>query len=254
MNACSLVMFVIRLQTPAVRGHELWTHSDAPGQGVSLADRLAHLSYFRAVPPDRLDSLARHAVYHHVSAGEMILVEGQQDSRGLWVVEAGRVKVFRVSTDGREYILLLAGPGDLFNDIPALDGGPNPAHVLALTDVTAWTLSTDVLRAELYASPALMQNTIDLLAQRVRHLVQQLDDLALCSVPTRLARFLIRQAENDTLSGPGITRATIAAYLGTTPETVSRALRALEAMGAIRFDRQTILIVREDLLRAVALE
>ena len=227
--------------------------SNPSSRSASLPERLARLPYFSAVPAERLAILAGQAARRHVSAGELLLVEGR-DSGGLWIIETGRVKVFRVSTDGREYILLLAGPGDSFNDISALDGGPNPANALALTDVTAWTLSAGVLRAELYANPALMHNTLAILTQRVRHLVQQLDDLALCSVPTRLARYLLRQAENDALSGPGITRATVAAYLGTTPETVSRALRALEDMGAIRFDRQTILILREDLLRAVAME
>ncbi len=220
---------------------------------LTLPERLARLPYFSAVPAERLTTLAGQAAHHHVSAGELIVVESGESS-GLWIIESGRVKVFRVSTDGREYILLLAGPGDSFNDISALDGGPNPANALALTDVTAWTLSAETLWAEFRANPALMQNALVIISQRMRHLVQQLDDLALCSVPTRLARYLLRQAENDALSGPGITRATVAAYLGTTPETVSRALRALEDMGAIRFDRQTILILREDLLRAVALE
>jgi CRP-like cAMP-binding protein len=219
----------------------------------SLADRLASLPYFRAMSPDRLAALAAQALCRHVAAQEMILVQGEQAS-GLWVVEEGRVKIFRLSPDGREHILLLVGPGESFNDIPALDGGPNPANAVALSDVTAWALPSEVLLAELRTDPDLALAVIGILAQRMRGLVQQIEDLALCSVTARLARFLLKQMTDASLSGPGVTRATIAAHLATTPETVSRALRTLEEIGALRFDRQRIVIVREDLLRSVAME
>jgi CRP-like cAMP-binding protein len=219
----------------------------------SLAERLASLPYFRAMSPDRLAALAGRAICHHFAAQEMILVQGEQTS-GLWVVEEGRVKIFRLSPDGREHILLLVGSGESFNDIPALDGGPNPANAVALSEVTAWTLPSEVLLAELRADPDLALAVISILSQRMRGLVQQIEDLALCSVTARLARFLLKQMTDASLSGPGVTRATIAAHLATTPETVSRALRTLEEIGALRFDRQRIVIVREDLLRSVAME
>lgn len=219
----------------------------------SLADRLASLPYFRAMSLDRLAVLASHALCRHFTAQEMILIQGEPTS-GLWVVEEGRVKVFRLSPDGREHILLLIGPGESFNDIPALDGGPNPANAVALSEVTAWTLPSEALLAELRADPDLALAVIGILSQRMRGLVQQIEDLALCSVTARLARFLLKQMTDASLSGPGVTRATIAAHLATTPETVSRALRTLEKIGALRFDRQRIIIVREDLLRSVAME
>jgi CRP/FNR family transcriptional regulator len=120
--------------------------------------------------------------------------------------------------------------------------------------VIAWRLPSEVLLDELRADPDLALVVIGILAGRMRQLVQQIEDLALCSVTARLARFLLKQVEDESLSGPGVTRATIASHLATTPETVSRALRTLEEIGAIRFDRQTILIEREDLLRSVAME
>ena len=86
----------------------------------------------------------------------------------------------------------------------------------------------------------------------MRGLVHRIEDLTLYGVVVRLARFLLQQAEDPALSAPGVTRAAIAAYLATTPETISRALRTLEDSGAIRFDRHRIIIVREDLLRDLA--
>jgi CRP/FNR family transcriptional regulator len=219
----------------------------------SLIDRLASLPYFRSLSPDRLGDLAAYAISRPFAAGEMIFMQ-DAPSAGLWIVEEGRVKISRLSPDGREHILLFIGPGESFNDIPALDGGVNPGTATALSPVIAWRLPSEVLLDELRADPELALVVIGILAGRMRQLVQQIEDLALCSVTARLARFLLKQVEDESLSGPGVTRATIASHLATTPETVSRALRTLEEIGAIRFDRQTILIEREDLLRSVAME
>jgi CRP/FNR family cyclic AMP-dependent transcriptional regulator len=247
------MLYSPRSQEDRDREDGLMNPASSPPPAFSLADRLGSLPYFRAMSPDRLAALARHALCRHFAAQEMILIQGEAIS-GLWVVEEGRVKVFRLSPDGREHILLLVGPGESFNDIPALDGGPNPANAVALSEVTAWTLSPDDLLAELRADPDLALAVIGTLSQRMRGLVQQIEDLALYSVTARLARFLLKQMTDTSLSGPGVTRATIAAHLATTPETVSRSLRTLEEIGALRFDRQRIIIVREDLLRSVAME
>lgn len=219
----------------------------------SLIDRLASLPYFRVMSPDRLADLASWAVARTFAAGEIIFMQ-DDPSAGLWIVEAGRVKISRLSPDGREHILLFVGPGESFNDIPALDGGANPGTATALSPVTAWRLPSEVLLDELRADPELALAVIGILAGRMRQLVQQIEDLALCSVTARLARFLLKQVTGESVSGPGVTRTMIAAHLATTPETVSRALRTLEEIGAIRFDRQTILIERADLLHSVAME
>jgi CRP-like cAMP-binding protein len=219
----------------------------------SLIERLADLPYFGALSPDRLAALAARTLCR-TFASQTTLFAWEEPAAGLWIIEAGRVKICRVSPDGREHILRFAGPGDSFNEIPALDGGPNPASAITLSEVTAWVLPADVLRDVLRADHDLALAVIDVLAQRTRELVQQIEDLALCSVTARLARFLLLQLDNESLSGPGVTRASIAAHLATTPETVSRALRTLEDIGAVRFDRQDIVIVRPDLLRSVAME
>jgi len=219
----------------------------------SLVERLESLPYFRAADPARIASLAGQAICRTFAAQAMIIAQ-DAPSAGLWIIEAGQVKISRLSADGREHILHLFGPGDSFNDIPAIDGGTNPANAVAISRVTAWTLPSDVLLAALRDDPDLALAAIAIIANRTRMLVQQIDDLALCSVPARLARFLLKEMEHSTFDGPGVTRATIAAHLATTPETVSRALRMLEDIGAIQFNRQQIVVTRPDLLRSVAME
>jgi CRP-like cAMP-binding protein len=87
----------------------------------------------------------------------------------------------------------------------------------------------------------------------VRGLIRTVEDLSMYSVTVRLARFLLLQSEDPSLSGPGVTRTTIAAHLATTPQTISVALRELESTGAIEFDRHRIVILDETLLRDIAL-
>jgi CRP/FNR family transcriptional regulator len=80
----------------------------------------------------------------------MIFLEGSP-SAGLWIVENGRVKAYKLSPDGQEFILHFLGPGDTFNDIAALDGAPNPVSATAVTDVSAWVISSAVFSQALQA-------------------------------------------------------------------------------------------------------
>ena len=219
---------------------------------ISLVDFLRRHRYFKRLPTDRLEQLADRALCQTFSAGEIIFLEGSP-SVGLWIIGEGRVKIFKLSSSGSEHILHLLGPGDSFNDIAALDGGPAPANAAALSDLTACVLPHEMLIEAIQHDPLLATTIIQVLARRSRTLVQQIEDLALYPVTTRLARFLLSQAENPALSGPGITRAAIAAHLATQPETISRALGSLEKAGIIRLDRHRIIIIREDLLRMTAM-
>jgi CRP-like cAMP-binding protein len=220
---------------------------------IPVADLLHRLPYFAQLPPGRLRALAQQATHHIFEAGQSVFVEGEP-SAGLWIIERGRVKVFRLNLEGREHILHFAGPGDSFNDIAAIDGRSYPANCIALSETRAWLLPHDILVIELRRDPEFASVVIDVLANRVRVLVQRVEDLALHSATARLAGFLLLQSKNPSLKGPGITRAVIAARLATTPETVSRALRELEDKGAIQFDRHRIVIVAPDLLQEISLK
>jgi CRP/FNR family transcriptional regulator len=223
-----------------------------PSPDVSLVNLFHRLPYFDRLSRASLEALTRQAVRRTLAPGETIFLEGEP-SAGLWVIEHGSIKIFKLSPEGREHIMHLLGTGESFNEIAAFDCKPNPANSAALSEAITWTLPCATLETALHADPALALGVIHFLTGRVRTLVGQIEDLALYSVTTRLARFLVTQSETPTTDGPGVTRAAIAAHLATTPETISRALRALEEAGAIRFDRHQIIIVKPDLLRTMAL-
>jgi len=224
-----------------------------PAPDGELVQELCRVRYFREVARGRLESLAKAARCYAFAPGEIIFMEGAPCA-GLWIISSGRVKIFKLSPEGNEHILHLVGPGDSCNDIAALDGGPNPASAATLSDVIACCLPHAALREAIMAEPLLAMTVIEVLTGRTRELVQQVEDLALHSVTTRLARFLLKQLENPALSGPSVTRAAIAAHLAITPETLSRTLSALERAGVITTDRSTIRVLREDLLHVLAMQ
>lgn len=214
---------------------------------------LRSLTYFQGISPDELERVAANITLKRIESGATIFIEGEQ-SAGLWIVRSGHVKIYKLSADGNEHILHIVGPGSTFNDIAAMDGGDNPANAAALNaDAEVWLLTTDRLAETLVREPRLALNLVRQLARRVRTLVGQIEDLALYSVVVRLARFLMKQAEDPSLAGPGVTRTAIAAHINTTPQTLSVALRELEGAGAITFDRQHVRITRAETLRSIAM-
>jgi CRP-like cAMP-binding protein len=217
----------------------------------SLSTLLRQIPYFMHVTETHLAGLALRAVRRVFAPGEVIFLEGEA-SAGLWIIENGRAKAYKLSPDGQEYILRFFGPGDTFNDLAALDGAPNAASTAAVTAVDAWVIDTAVIAETLQGDHALSLAVLQGLVDRVRHLVGRLEDLALRPVTARLAHFLLEQVEDSTLAHPAVTRALIAGYLATTPESISRSLRVLAEAGAIRFDRQQIIIVDPDILQQQA--
>lgn len=218
----------------------------------SPAQYLQTLIYFEGIAPETLAYLSGRMTHRSYDPGEMIFLEGDPCA-GLCILESGRIKIYKVNAEGVEHVMHILGDRNTFNDIAAVDGGVNPANAAALSEAIVWHLPHDALHEAIQRDKRLSMNVIRSLAARVRSLVRQIEDLALYSVLVRLARFLLHQSEDESLSGPGVTRAAIAAHLATTPQTISTLLRELEGTGAIRFNRHEILIVDEALLRGIAM-
>ncbi|MCU0464446.1 MAG: Crp/Fnr family transcriptional regulator [Anaerolineae bacterium] len=211
------------------------------------------LPYLVGLTDTELDVIIQHSRLYRFAAGETIFWEGD-DSRGLWVIEQGTVKIYKTRPDGGEYILHLLGVGDTFNDMAARGGGTTPASAAALSpDLMVWVIPQATIQTILTQNSQVALNAISLLTRRVRGLVSQMEDLAMHSVGVRLARFLLHQSESESPHPTGVTRTAIAAHLNTTPQTVSVVLREFETAGAIAFDRQRIHILQPAILRRLAL-
>ncbi len=212
--------------------------------------------YFAGLPEEVLVALAQVAVPRRYARGQIVFLEGEPCA-GLFVIAAGGVKIFKLSAQGREQIVQLLGVGDTFNEVAALDGGPNPANVSATADSLLYCIGRDDLRRLAQRYPQLAWTLIESLARRARHLVALVEDLALRSVKARLARLLLAEAEHasrlDAIErGHMMSQADMAARLGTVREMIGRALRELADEGLIRFDRHRIIITDRAGLSAIA--
>ena len=204
---------------------------------------LKAVPYFQALDENVLAQVAREVVARRYGAGELIFLEDEPDA-GLHLVVEGLCKVYRLSEGGREHVLATLGPGDSCNEVPVVDGGPNPANFAAVEDSTVWVISEEALTRLRRQYPILNEMIIKNLAMRCRQLVQRVYNLSFLSVTGRLAAFLLQQSDDQSeLSRRQWTQDEIAAHLGTVREMVGRALRELQQAELIAIDRHRIEIL-----------
>ena len=204
---------------------------------------LRAVPYFGDLDEGALEAVAHKVIVRHYTAGELIFLEGDP-AAGLHLVAEGLCKVYRLSMAGREQVLATLGPGDSCNEVPAVDGGPNPASLAALEDSTLWVLTLEALSGLRQQHPILNEIIIKSLSMRCRQLVQRVYNLSFLSVTGRLATILLQQSdEGSELNRQQWTQDEIAAHLGTVREMVGRALRELHEAELIAIDRHRIEIL-----------
>jgi CRP-like cAMP-binding protein len=213
---------------------------------------LQAVPYFEALPEGDLARVAAALTERRLGAGEIGFLEGDL-AAGLYLIVEGQAKIVRYSHGGREQVLALLGPGDSCNEVPVVDGGLNPATLVAIEDSVAWIWSRAAMNRLRHKMPHLNEAIIASLAGRCRELVDKIYNLSFLSVTARLAAFLLSHAEGaeEELDRHRWTQEEIAATIGTVREMVGRALRNLEADGLIRFNRHRIEVVDREALESL---
>jgi CRP/FNR family transcriptional regulator len=172
---------------------------------------------------------------HSYPAGQIVLLEGAASSV-LYVVQAGRLKLFKTSPRGREQVLRLLRPGDVFNEVAVFDEGPNPASAQTIEDCTLYLLRRRDLLRFVAERPGIALAMTRAFARRLREALALVEDLAFRDVSSRLAKILLEGQDG----GPRLTQELLAAMAGSRREVVGRALKALSQEGAIKMERGRI--------------
>ena len=212
---------------------------------------LKSIPYFSGLSPAELDSIKEFIFERSAESGDLILLEGEP-ADAMYFVASGVVKTFKTSADGKEQILSFVRPGEPFNDVPVFDGGPNPASVQAIGHVVLYGIRDSDLEAILQDHTQVSLNVTHVLSQQVRHLVSLVEDLSFRHVIARVAKILLEYSSNGTEPKPKLTQQEMAAMAGTAREMVGRSLKSLEDEGAIRLERQRIVITDKKALQEIA--
>jgi CRP/FNR family transcriptional regulator len=213
----------------------------------------ATVPFLERLPAEVIQAIMAGAQLRRYAPGEIIFLEGEPTA-GLFLVEAGDVRISRYSREGREYILNVFHRGDTFNHVSVLDGGPNPATAMAHTATQVWRITRQELQSIAGRYPALAWAIAGSMARQTRYLLSIVQDLSMRDVRGRLANLLLEQARAAERgeSPPLLTQEEMASKLGTVREVVGRALRSLAAEGMIEFNRHRIVILDRERLAAEA--
>ncbi|NIO69428.1 MAG: cyclic nucleotide-binding domain-containing protein [Anaerolineae bacterium] len=210
---------------------------------------LSKLSFFSGLENDVLSDIAPHIGERSFSPSQVVILEGEP-CRAVYFVAQGVVRMHRLSPEGREHVLAYIGPGESFNLVPALDGGPTLASVDAMTDTVLYTIPCELFQRILRDHHEVALAVMGRLATEVRRLSDMVEDLALHTVRTRLARFLLAHASAElgevadgTQPPKRWTQEEIAAHIGTVRDVVGRALRTFADEGLIRRERGRLVVM-----------
>jgi CRP-like cAMP-binding protein len=210
---------------------------------------LSKLSFFSGLENDVLSDIAPHIGERSFSPSQMVILEGEP-CRAVYFVAQGVVRIHRLSPEGREHVLAYIGPGESFNLVPALDGGPTLASVDAATDTVLYTIPCELFQRILRDHHEVALAVMGRLAAEVRRLSDMVEDLALHTVRTRLARFLLAQVSaelGEVADGrqpaKRWTQEEVAAQIGTVRDVVGRMLRTFASEGLIRRERGRLVVM-----------
>ncbi len=212
---------------------------------------------FSQLDESTLAELEQASSIKHATRGELLFYEGDP-ATSFFVVGTGKVKVFKLSAEGKEQILLIAGPGDSFAEAAMFTGRKFPASAQALEDSELLVVNRNRFIAVLERNPAIALNMIAEFSVLLHKLTRLVGELSLTDVTTRLAYYLLdRIDEHGEASAPVILtlsdkKTVLASLLGTIPETLSRSFQKLTRDGAIKVDGAKIEIINTEKLREMA--
>jgi CRP/FNR family transcriptional regulator len=229
------------------------TNSSAGGQ-QRFSRLLTQVPHFTDLPANVLAEMSKWGSPRHFDAGQIIYLEGEP-ADCLYILEKGWIRATRMSAEGREQAMMFLEPVEIFGDIAVFTDRPYPCTVIALEAVEAWAIDKTAIHDLVARQPELSLAMIRRLGERVRYYIELVEDLSLRSVEARLSNTLLKHAERsgELLVVPRRRWTTfdeMAVRLGTVRDVLSRALRTLEGEGLLRVERNRIVILDLEGLKA----
>lgn len=219
-----------------------------------MDDDLLAAPLFAALDIEAATALRASMIEVRLFKGDVLFSEGEPGDR-LYVITTGKIKIGQVSGDGRESLLAILGPGEMFGELSLFDPGPRTSGATAVTDASVIGLGHDQLRPWLTGRPEVAEALLQALAQRLRRTNFTLSDLVFSDVPGRVARALIDLGEKFGEPTPeglnvthDLTQEELAQLVGASRETVNKALADFVSRGWLRLESRSVLIIDSERL------
>ena len=210
---------------------------------------------FAALDDEAASALMESMTTSHLERGDILFREGDQGDR-LFVIVEGKIKLGLTSVDGRENLLAILGPGEMFGELSLFDPGPRTATATAVAETQLIALGHQDLHTFLLGRPAVAANLLAALARRLRRTNESLADLVFTDVPGRVAKALLdlslrfgRPAEEGILVAHDLTQEELAQLVGASRETVNKALADFATRGWIKLEARAVVLTDVERLK-----
>lgn len=218
-------------------------------------DVLSRAPLFEALDDEGSKALRSCMREVRLTRGQTLFGEGDDGDR-LYVVLDGKMKLTRTAPDGRENLLSVLGPGEMFGELSLFDPRPRTASAIAVTDCRLAALAHDELRPWLDKSPQVAVTLLGALARRLRRANDVMADLVFTDVPGRVAKALLdlaerfgKQSDDGLHVHHDLTQEELAQLVGASRETVNKALADFAGRGWIRIEARAVVILDIDRLK-----
>jgi CRP-like cAMP-binding protein len=210
---------------------------------------------FSSFDDEALESLQSSMSDTRLKRGDVLFREGDSGDR-LYVVADGKIKLGRTSPDGRENLLAVLGPGQMFGELSLFDPGPRSATATAVTDCWLASLGHAELQGWLDDRPDVARGLLFQLANRLRRTNDVVADLVFSDVPGRVAKALLdlasrfgRETDDGLRVHHDLTQEELAQLVGASRETVNKALADFAQRGWLRLEPRSVVLVDIERLR-----
>jgi CRP/FNR family transcriptional regulator, cyclic AMP receptor protein len=218
-------------------------------------------SFFRPMSVAELDEIIGFAVERRYPKGATIFSKND-DGSSMMAVLAGRVRIGNVSLDGKEVMLNVIGPGEIFGEIALLDGKPRSADAVALEDTTLMVVERRHFLPFLFRNETMMERLLAVLCDRLRRTSLALEEIALFDLPARLARVLTKLAEDYGRPVAGeqgggtkidlkLSQRDLSTLVASSRESVNKQLRVWRENGTIGQQDGHLVVLQPQVLQAL---
>ena len=215
-------------------------------------ESLAGITLFDGLSESELEDLSKRCRWRKYQPNEQV-IDRYSDSRDLYLIVEGRVRVVNYSVTGREVTFDEREEGEYFGELAALDGEPRSANVIALNELRVACLSQEAFNRLLLEHPQVTLKILNGLAKIVRASNKRIMDLSTVGANNRVHAEILRLAlpgvrtDNTAIVSPFPIHGDIASRVSTTRETVNRVFSDLSRRGIVKRSKSNLVIL--DLIR-----